>query len=79
MAMVALLGMTAFLGLLFVFRIGMRSHEAQVRNQVKIDYRQKEDALLRALVAIVPNRAVGAMMDNSGGKSGQFLMEYDTY
>ena len=34
MAMVALLGMTALLGLMHVFRVGMRSHESQVRNQI---------------------------------------------
>ena len=65
MAMVAFLGMMALATLIFVFRQGMHSHEAQVRNQVKIDYRQKEDALLRALVVELPNAAVGAMMDDS--------------
>lgn len=64
-AMVAALGITALLTLTFVFRQGMRSHETQMRNQVKIDYRQKEDALLRALVAVVPNKAIGAMMPGS--------------
>lgn len=71
-AMVALLGMTALLGLLSVFRQGMRSHESQIRNQIKIDYRQKEDALLRALVAEVPNKAIGAMMPNSAGNAVNF-------
>lgn len=75
MAMVALLGMTALLTLLFVFRQGMRSHESQVRNQVKIDYHQKEDALLRALVAIVPNKAIGAMMPDSANNAGLFTWD----
>ena len=72
LAMVAVIGITALLGLMYVFRLAMRSHESQVRNQVKIDYRQKEDALLRALVSIVPNKAIGAMMPNSAGSPGQF-------
>ncbi len=69
LAMVAVIGVTALLGLMFAFRLTMRSHEAQVRNQIKVDYRQKEDAILRALVAIVPNRAIGAMQSGSAGDS----------
>ncbi len=65
LAMVVFLAVAALSTLIFVFRQGMHSHEAQVRNQVKIDFRQKEDALLRALVVEVPNAAVGAMMDDS--------------
>lgn len=71
MAMVALLGVTALLGIMAVFRQSMRSHEGQVRNQVKIDYRQREDALLRALVAIAPNKAIGAMQQDSAGNASQ--------
>ncbi|MFK5922236.1 MAG: hypothetical protein QM496_08660 [Verrucomicrobiota bacterium] len=72
MAMVAVIGVTALLSLMFVFRTGMRSHEMQVMNQVKIDYRQKEDALLRALVYVVPNKAIGAMMPNSAGNASNY-------
>ena len=72
MAMVASLGMIALLSLTFVFRQGMRSHESQLRNQVSIDYRQKEDALLRALIAVAPNKAIGAMMPDSQNNSADF-------
>ncbi len=72
LAMVAAIGVSALLSLMFVFQQGMRSHERQVMNQVKIDYRQKEDALLRALVYVVPNKAIGAMMPNSAGNASNF-------
>ncbi len=71
-AMVAAIAITALLGLMTVFRQGMRSHESQVRNQIKVDYRQKEDALLRALIAIVPNKAVGAMQQGSSSNATDF-------
>ncbi len=67
LAMVAVLGVSALLSLMYVFRGAVRSHESQVRNQLKVDYRQKEDAILRALVAITPNKAIGAMKSNSVG------------
>lgn len=76
MAMVAVLGISALFSLMFVFRGAMRSHESQVRNQVKVDYRQKEDALLRALVSIVPNKAIGAMMPDSA--SSPEIYSWDT-
>lgn len=68
-AMVAALGITALLTMLTVFRQGIRSHDVQSRNQVKIDYKQKEDALLRALVAIVPIRAIQAMQQDSASNN----------
>lgn len=72
MAMVVALGVTALLGLMFVFRRGMHSHDAQVRHQVKIDFKQKEDAFLRALIAEVPNAAINAMKDNSWDNRTQY-------
>ena len=47
------------------FRETRQSSEVQVRNQLKLDYSQKEDALLRSLLHIVPNYAMQAMMQNS--------------
>ena len=48
-------------GLIAIYRETIRSQEVAAKSQVQVDYIQKEDALLRALVAIVPNRAIGAM------------------
>ncbi len=43
----------------------LRSFDAQIRAQVKQDYSQKEDAILNALIHIVPNKAIGAMRQGS--------------
>lgn len=43
----------------------LRGFETQARAQVKQDYRQKEDAILNALIHIVPNKAIGAMRQGS--------------
>src|SRR5690606_34307912 len=37
------------------------------RAQIKQDYSQKEDAILNALLHIVPNKAIGAMQRGSAG------------
>ena len=47
------------------FRETRQATIVQTRNQVKLDYSQKEEAFLRALIHIVPNHAMRAMMDNS--------------
>lgn len=47
------------------FRETRQSHIVQARNQVKLDYSQKERALLRSLLDIVPNTAMQAMAENS--------------
>ena len=51
------------------FRETRASHRVQIRNQVKLDYAQKEQAFLRSLLYIVPNRAMLAMAQNSSGNS----------
>lgn len=43
----------------------IRSFDSQARAQVKQDYSQKEDAILSALIHIVPNKAMGAMRQGS--------------
>lgn len=43
----------------------IRSFDSQARAQVKQDYSQKEDAILNALIHIVPNKAIGAMRQGS--------------
>ncbi len=48
-------------GLAFAFRGHLQSLETQTVAQVKVDYAQKEEALLQALLYHVPNKAIGAM------------------
>jgi len=63
------IGMFAIGSLTYVFQKSSRAHRQQVNTQVKVDYAQKEDAVLRALVSIVPNRAINAMQANSSNAS----------
>ena len=51
------------------FRETRESHRVQIRNQVKLDYNQKEQAFLRSLLHLVPNYAMRAMMDDSNTNS----------
>jgi len=54
----------------------MRTFQAQARAQVKQDYSQKENAILNALIHIVPNKAIGAMQQ--GSASNTTLYNWDT-
>jgi hypothetical protein len=61
------------LGMMGYAYIGsMRTFEGQARAQVKQDYSQKEDAILNALIHIVPNKAIGAMRQGSAGNPTNF-------
>ena len=61
----------AFLSLLLVFtyRRAMAAHTVQSQVQLRTDYREKEDAVLRSIVAITPNRAMRAMRSGSSASS----------
>ncbi len=75
MAMVAVVGMITLFGLLVTYRDAMRSHESEKRSQIRLDYTQKEDAFLRALVANVPNRAIDAMRDQSRSRANNLTWQ----
>jgi hypothetical protein len=47
------------------YRSASASQVVQSETQLRVDYAEKEDAVLRAIVNIVPNRAIGAMRHNS--------------
>ncbi|MCB1085576.1 MAG: hypothetical protein KDM63_00900 [Verrucomicrobiae bacterium] len=64
-AFVLSIAMVLVYGLAFAFRQHIRSLDNQSKTQIKIDYAQKEDAVLRALLQIVPNKAIGAMKEGS--------------
>lgn len=74
-SMVFSIAMVLVSGLAFAFQQHIRSLENQGKSQVKIDYTQKEDALLRALLHIVPNKAIGAMQDGSNVTPSNFTWE----
>ena len=53
----------------------LRSIDSQASAQVKQDYSQKEDALLTALIHIVPNKAIGAMQQYSANTPDKFTWD----
>lgn len=56
----------------FALRGNITSTQSQARAQVKQDYTQKENAMLNALLQIVPNKAIGAMQSGSQANAGQY-------
>ncbi|MDF1740150.1 MAG: hypothetical protein P1U86_13390 [Verrucomicrobiales bacterium] len=56
----------------FALRGNLTSTQTQARAQVKQDYSQKEDAMLNALIQIVPNKAIGAMKSGSQANASQY-------
>lgn len=50
---------------LFAYRRALNAHSIQAEIQVQEDYREKEETVLRSIVAITPNRAIRAMQDGS--------------
>lgn len=51
--------------MVFAFRASMDAQAVQGEVQMHIDYSEKEETILRAIVAITPNRAIGAMRGRS--------------
>lgn len=50
---------------LFAYRRAMAAHAVQSQVQLRVDYGEKEEAILRSIVAITPNRAIRAMQSGS--------------
>ena len=65
MLMVIAVGTVALILSLYTYRQAMATHEVASRIQLNADYREKEDAILRSIVAMLPNRAILAMQDGS--------------
>jgi hypothetical protein len=61
---------TILTALMFMaYRRSMNSQEVQARVQLRQDYSEKEDAILRSIVSITPNRAMRSMQHNSNASS----------
>lgn len=50
---------------IYTYRRASVAHQVQSSTQLRMDYSEKEDAILRAIVAITPNRAIRAMQSGS--------------
>ena len=62
---VAGLSTVLLLVLLSAYRFSVQSQEVQRRAQIRIDYNQREQAILRSVLNIGPNRGMIAMMEDS--------------
>ena len=62
-------GLTLTLLTVAAYRRAMQAHTVQKEGQLRVDYADKEDAILRGIVNITPNRAVRAMQGNSASSS----------
>ena len=61
-------GIALLIMLISMYRNTVDAHAVQKNNLLKNDYQQREDAFLRALTNIIPNRAILCMQDDSKNK-----------
>lgn len=61
---VSALGLVMTLSLMMVFKTTLLNREEASQSQLRVDYHQREEALMRALVAIFPERAIACMKGN---------------
>lgn len=73
--LVVLIALMLMSSLVFLMRRGIANRETAAHVQLRADYRQREDALVRALLAIVPNKAIGCMQKHSAANHKEFLWE----
>ncbi len=55
--------------MLAAYRASLSEQDIQVHSQLRIDYAEKEEAVLKAIVNLVPNRAMRAMQHQSDANS----------
>lgn len=66
---VVTIGTTLLVMMVLAYKRAMASHSVQAGVQLQVDYAEKEDAVLRAIVALTPNRAIRAMQSGSNGST----------
>lgn len=67
--LVLMTGLILTLLMVFTYRQAIATHEVQAKVQLRTDYSEKEDAILRSIVAITPNRAIRAMQSGSSAST----------
>lgn len=75
MATVSSISFIILMMLAYNFAGSLRNSGLQSRAQVKQDYAQKEEAILNALIHIVPNKAIGAMRQGSATSATNFTWD----
>lgn len=73
--MIALITVMLTSSLVFIMRRGIASQDAAAHIQMRADYRQREDALVRSLLAIVPNKAIGCMQAGSASNANNYTWD----
>jgi hypothetical protein len=63
--MVLSTGIMLMLSAFYAYRRAVNAQEVQSKVRLRVDYSEKEDAVLRGIVAITPNRVMEAMMHDS--------------
>jgi hypothetical protein len=63
-------GLALLIILVSMYENTIVAHDVQKNSLLKNDYQQREDAFLRALTNIIPNRAIMCMQDNSSNSPG---------
>ncbi|NRB73445.1 MAG: hypothetical protein HRU46_03730 [Verrucomicrobiales bacterium] len=74
-AVVAALSMVLITMMTYSLLGNLNSLDTQVGAQLKQDYSQKEDAVLSALLHVVPNKAIGAMQQGSATNADDYTWE----
>ena len=59
------------------FRHTIRNQEAQKKTQIRVDYTNREQAFLRAVLTEVPNSAIRNMMANSNSASNEVSSRWE--
>lgn len=54
------------------FKATLQARDGQKVVQVRVDVAQRESAVLRAILALTPNHAIGAMQDNASLAPGSY-------
>ncbi len=55
--------------MIYAYKRAMAGNTTQSQVQLRLDYAEKEEAILRSIVAITPNRAIRAMQHNSNSSN----------
>ena len=63
--LVATISSTLMVMMVFAYKRAVAVHSVQASVQLQVDYAEKEDSVLRAIVALTPNRAIRAMQGQS--------------
>ncbi|MGB1874216.1 MAG: hypothetical protein ACPH5P_02210 [Akkermansiaceae bacterium] len=76
--MVTSVGIALLILLISMYENTVQAHAVQKNSLLKNDYQQREDAFLRALTNIIPNRAILCMQDNSMDASIQESLKWQS-